>query len=61
MIKLGSIIKRYWVDTKCDIRIEVPGHRLMKKVRTEDVVDCPCKKHSKSHSLLTPITHEKRL
>ena len=30
----------------------------MKKVRIEDLADCPCEKHSKSHRLLTPITRE---
>ena len=31
MIKVGSIIKRHWDDTNYNIRIEGPGHRLMKK------------------------------
>ena len=61
MIKVGSIIKRYRYDTNYDIKIEGPGHQLMKKVRIEDLAYCPCEKHSKSHPILTPVTQEERL
>lgn len=61
MIKVGSIIKRYRYDTNYDIKIEGPGHQLMKKVRIEDLAYCPCEKHSKSHQILTPVTQEERL
>ena len=33
----------------------------MKKVRIEDLANFPCEKHSKSHPLLTPITHKEQL
>ena len=49
MIKVGSIITR------------LPGHRLIKKVRIENLADCLCEKHSPSHPLLTPITREEQL
>ena len=30
-------------------------------MKIEDLAGCPCEKHSKSHPLLTPITHKKLL
>ena len=61
MIKVGLIIKRYRDDTNCDVRIEGPGDRLMKKVRIKDLAGCPLEKHWKPHPLLIPINHEDRL
>ena len=61
MIKVGLIIKRYQDATNCNVRIEGPCHRLMKKVIIEDLADCPLEKHWKSHPLLIPINHEERL
>ena len=61
MIKVGLVIKRYRDATNCDVRIEGPGHGLMKTVRIEDLAHCSLEKHSKSHQLLIPINHEQRL
>jgi len=58
MILVGSILKRYRNDSTYEISMEGPGEELMKKVRVEDLADCPSEM---PHPLLIPLRHEDRL
>ena len=59
IIKLRLIIKKCWDDTNHNVRM--PWSPINEKGRTEDLGDCMWEKHSISHPVLTPATHEEQL
>ena len=63
MILVGSILKRYKDNTNYDIEMEGQRREITKRVRIENLADCPDKTQSKKsvHPLLIPITHDECL
>ena len=63
MILVGSILKRYKDNTNYDIEVEGQQRQIIKRVKIENLADCPDKTQSKKsiHVLLIPITHDERL
>ena len=63
MILIGSVLKKYKDNTNYDIEMERQHRQVMKRVRIENLADCPDKTQSKKsvHPWLIPITHDERL
>ena len=63
MILVGSILKRYKDNTNYNIEMEGQHRQIMKRLRIENLADCPDKTQSKKsiHQFLIPITHDERL
>ena len=63
MILVGSILNRYKDNTNYEIEMEGQHRQIMKRVRIENLADCPDKTQSKKsvHPWLIPITHVERL
>ena len=63
----GTVVKRYKDDANYDFRLDKPNccSSILKKVRIEDLADCPDsllkKKTSIKHRYLIPLTHNHRL